>query len=190
MPFDRDGELLVQRDSFVDCRGTCRLKWRSVRANWAVQHRYFVDSTNGLLATISDVWSGVVDDLKATKDELKASKDEVEETHKQLMANQGRLAHKYDHLLNVIKGIESTLHTHEQQISYYSCKVVALENEKAKAVKAKFSALEERLERQEDVMSNLKDEIAYLCSVHCRCGEPAHVATSEVGELEYLDEEV
>ena len=107
-----------------------------MRLIWTAQHRYFVDSTNGSLATISDIWSGVVDNLKA-------SKDEVEETHKQLMANQGRLARKYDHLLNVTKGIESTLHTLEQQISYYSCKVIALENEKAEAIKAKFSALEE-----------------------------------------------
>ena len=168
----------------------CRLKWRSVRANWAVQHHYFVDSTNSSLATISDVWSGVANNLKVTKDELKASKDEVEETHKQLMANQGRLACKYDHLLNIIKGIESTLHTHEQQISYYSCKVVALENEKAEAIKAKFSALEEWFERQEDAISDLKDKVAYLCSIYCHCGKPARVATSEVGELEYLDEEV
>ena len=149
------------------------MNWRRVGTNWTVQHRYFVDSTNNLLASVSDVWSGVVDDLKATKDKLKASKDEVEETHTKLMANQGQLARKYDHLLNIIKGIESTLHTHKQQISYYSCKVVTLENEKAEAVKAKFRALEERLERQEDAMSDLKDEIAYLRSVRCCCGEPA-----------------
>ena len=149
-----------------------------------------MDSTNQSLATISDVWSGVVDDLKATKDDLKISKGEIEKVHEQLMANQGRLARKHDHALNVIKGIKSTIHTLEQRISYYSCKVVALENEKAEAVKAKFSALEERLERQEDAMSDLKDEVAYLRSVRCHCGEPARVATSEVGELEYLDEEV
>ena len=115
-----------------------------------------MDSTNQSLATISDVWSGVVDDLKAAKDDFKASKEEIVKVHEQLMANQGRLARKYDHLLNVTKGIESTLHTQEQQISYYSCKVVALENKKAEAVKAKFSALEERLERQEDAISDLK----------------------------------
>ena len=161
-----------------------------MRVNWTVQHRYFVDSTNQSLATISDVWSGVVDDLTAAKDDLKVSREEIEKVHEQLMANQGRLARKYDHLLNVIKGIESTLHKHEQEISYYSCKVVALENKKAEAVKAKFSTLEERLERQEDAMSDLKDEVAFLRSVRCRCGEPARVATSEVGELEYLDEEV
>ena len=107
-----------------------------------------------------------------------------------LMVNQGRLAGKYNHLLNVIKGIESTLHTLEQQISYYSCKVVALENEKAEAIKAKFSALEERFERQEDAISDLEDEVAYLRSVRCRCGEPARIVTLEVGELEYLDNEV
>ena len=155
-----------------------------------VQHRYFVDSTNQSLATISDVWSGVIDDLKAAKDDLKNSKEEIEKVHESLMANQGCLARKHDHALNVIKGIKSTLHTHAQQISYYSCKVTVLENEKAEAIKAKFSALEERLERQEDAMSDLKDEVAYLRSVRCRCGEPARVATSEVGELEYLDEEV
>ena len=79
-----------------------------------VQHRYFVDSTNNLLATISDVWSGVVNDLKAAKDDLKMSKEEIEKVHEQLMANQGCLACKYDHALNVIKGVESTLHTLEQ----------------------------------------------------------------------------
>ena len=143
-----------------------------------------MDSTNSSLATISDVWSGVVSDLKATKDELKVLKEGDQEKYEKLVINQGRLACKYDHLLNVIKGIESTLHTHEQQISYYSCKVVALENEKAEAIKAEFSALEEQFERQEDAISNLKDKVAYLCSVRCRCGEPAHVVTSEAGELE------
>ena len=149
-----------------------------------------MDSTNGLLATISDVWSGVVDDLKAMKDELKASKDEVKELYKKLVVNQGWLSCKYDHLLNVLKGVKSTIHMQEQQISYYSCKVISLENKKAEAIKVKFSALEEWLERQEDAISNLKDEVAYLCSVCCHCGEPAWVAMSEVGELEYLDNEV
>ena len=130
-----------------------------------------MDSTNQSLATISDVWSGVVDDLKVTKDDLKTSKEEIEKVHEQLMANQGRLARKYDHALNVIKGIELKIHTLEQQISYYSCKVIALENEKAQAVKAKFDAFEERMERQEDAMFDLKDEVAYLRSVRCRCGE-------------------
>ena len=153
------------------------MKW------WSVLGLIEPCSTNQSLATISNVWSGVVDDLKILK-------EEIEKVHKQLMANQGRLARKYDHLLNVVKGIESTLHTHEQQISYYSCKVVALENEKVEAVKAKFSALEEQLECQEDAMSDLKDEVTYLRSVRCCCGEPACVATSEVRELEYLDEEV
>ena len=142
------------------------------------------------MATISDVWSSVVNDLKATKDELKASKDEVKGIYEKLVVNQGRLSHKYDHLLNVLKGVESTIHTQEQQISYYSCKVVSLENKKAEAVKAKFSTLEEHLECQEDAISDLKDEVAYLRSVHCHCGEPAHVVISEVGELEYLDDEV
>ena len=160
------------------------------KANWIEQHHYFVDSTNNSLASISDVWSGVVDDLKVMKDELKAFKDEVKELYEKLVINQGRLSHKYDHLLNVIKGVESTLHTHEQQISYYSCKVVALENEKAEAIKAKFSALEEWFERQEDAISDLKDKVAYLCGICCCCGEPARVVTSEVGELEYLDDEV
>ena len=149
-----------------------------------------MDSTNGLLATISDVWSSVVNNLKVTKDEVKAMKETDREVHKKLTINQGRLACKYDHLLNILKGVESTLHTHEQQISYYSCKVVLLENEKAEAIKTKFSTLEERLKHQEDAISNLKDKITFLRSVHYRCGEPAHVATLEVGELEYLDDEV
>ena len=88
-------------------------------ANWIGQHRYFVDSTNNLLATISDVWSGVVDDLKATKDEVKAIKEEYQENREKLIINQGQLSCKYNHLLNVLKGVKSTLHTQEQQISYH-----------------------------------------------------------------------
>ena len=87
-------------------------------------------------------------------------------------------------------GVESTLHTHKQQISYYSCKVIVLENEKAAVIKTRFSALEEQLKCQEDTISDLKDEVAFLCSVCCHCGEPAHVTMLEVGELEYLDDEV
>ena len=45
------------------------------------QHHYFMDSTNSLLATVSDVWLGVVNDLKATKDEMKALKEKDKEIH-------------------------------------------------------------------------------------------------------------
>ena len=132
------------------------------------------------MATISDSWSGVVNDLKATKDELKALKEGDQEKYEKLIINQGQLSHKYNHLLNILKGVESTLHT----------QVVSLENKKAEAIKMKFSALEEQLECQEDAISNLKDEVAYLRSVRCCYGEPACVTTLEVGELEYLDDEV
>ena len=73
---------------------------------------------------------------------------------------------------------------------YYSCKVITLENEKAPAIKAKFDMVEERLGCQDGLILDLKDEVAFLCSIHCCCGEPACVTTSEVGELEYLDDEV
>ena len=86
--------------------------------------------------------------------------------------------------------IKSTLHGHAQEISYYSSKVTLLEGEKAKAIKAKFDVLEGHLGHQNDTISNLRDEVAFLSSIHCHCGEPPHVATLEVGDLEYLDEEV
>ena len=83
-----------------------------------------MDSTNNSLATISDVWSGIVYDLKVTKDEMKALKEEDKGIHEKLIVNQGWLTHKYNHLLNVLKEVESTLHKQEQEISYYSCKVI------------------------------------------------------------------
>ena len=149
-----------------------------------------MDSTNSSLATLSNIWSSVVDNLKATKDELGALKEEIKEICKNLTTNQGQLACKYDHLLNLLKGVKSTLHKHNQEISYYSCKVVSLENKKAEAIKVKFDVLEEHLGHQDDLISNLKDEVAFLHSIHCHCGELACVAALEVGELEYLDNEV
>ena len=131
-----------------------------------------------------------MDDVKDTKGKLETTKEEIKEICEKLTVNQGCLTRKYDHILNIVKGIESTLHKQQQEISYYSCKVVTLENEKVAVVKAKFDVLEERLSRQDNIISDLKDETLFLQSIHCRCGEPARVATLEVRDLEYIDEMV
>ena len=48
-----------------------------------------MDSTNGSLATISNIWSGVVNNLKVTKDNLKALKEGDQEKYEKLKINQG-----------------------------------------------------------------------------------------------------
>ena len=103
-----------------------------------------------------------MDDVKDMKGELETAKEEIKEICEKLTINQGHLTRKYDHILSVVKGIESTLHKHEQEISYYSCKVVVSENEKAAAVKAEFNVLEEWLSRQDDIILDLRDEAVFL----------------------------
>ena len=40
------------------------------------------------------------------------------------------------------------------------------------------------------MISDLKDEVAVLWGKHCHCGEPEQIASSEAGELEYVNHEV
>ena len=58
-----------------------------------------------------------------------------------------------------------------KQISYYSCKVAALEGEKTEAIERRFAQLEERLDQQNDLVSDLRDEVAILRGKVCRCHE-------------------
>ena len=43
---------------------------------------------------------------------------------------------------------------------------------------------------QEDMASDLRDEMAVLQGKHCQCGEPKWIASSKAGELEYVNHKV
>ena len=63
----------------------------------------------------------------------------------------------------------------DQHISYYSCKVVALEGQKAEAVQSWFDSLEQCLAGQEDQIKVLQARLVIAERGHCRCGEESKV---------------
>ena len=137
----------------------------------------------------SEVWSGVVDKLKIVKDGQallpQESSDQAALTRLRHELNQ-----RYDDVKVVTDGFASSIYAMDQRISYYSGKVAALEGEKSKAVRRDIAELTERLNRQEDAIADLKEEVLVLRGNRCQCGEQEPAVSSEVGELEYVENEV
>ena len=147
--------------------------------------------------TLQEVWSEVVEEVNAVKNKLvdvrgefKASKDFFSHQIHALNEEQKGANHWYDNLKSEVAGLDSTIYAMEKKLNWFCDQVSILEGEKLKAVTAWFEAMEERMSCQEDVISDLKDEVAVLHGKHCHCGEPEQIASSEAGELEYVNHKV
>ena len=132
----------------------------------------------------------VKDKLVDMRGEFKASKDFFSHRIHALNEEQKGANRRYDNLKSEVAGLDSTIYAMEKKLNWFCDRVSILEGEKSKTVTARFEAMEERMSRQEDVISDLKDEVAVLRGKRCHCGEPERVASSEVGELEYANHEV
>ena len=137
----------------------------------------------------SEVWSGVVDEIKVIRDAqavgLPESPDQAALSRLRRELNQ-----RYDDVKVVTDGFASSIYDMDKRISFYSGKLAALEGEKSEAVRRDIAELTDRLNRQEDAIADLKEEVLVLRGNRCRCGEQEPAVSSEVGELEYAENEV
>ena len=138
----------------------------------------FVDQTNQSLGTISDVWSGVVDDLKVVRDRVDILKGDYDRRVEKVGSDTRKVDRLYTNQQRSLAEQQKEIYDLHKQISFYSCKVAALEGEKAEANERRFAQLEERLDAQNDLVSDLRDEVAVLRGQVCRCGKVGLPPTS------------
>ena len=137
----------------------------------------------------SEVWSGVVDELKVVRDAQAVGNQESPD-QAALSRLRRELNQRYDDVKVVTDGFAASIYALDQRISYYSGKVAALEGEKSEAMRRDIAELTDRLNRQEDAIADLKEEVLILRGNRCCCGEQEPAVSSEVGELEYAENEV
>ena len=138
---------------------------------------------------LNDVWSGLVNEVETSKrhyDELEvASVTTNEHLNDAINALDTRidkwetkyrsLSSLYDDICTIINAQQRKIHDMDQRISYYSCKVVALEGQKAEAVQSHFDSLEQPLAGQDNQIKILQARLAIAERGRCRCGEDTKV---------------
>ena len=149
------------------------------------------------MQTLQGVWSEVIEEVKAVKDKLvdvrgefKSSKDFFSHRIHVLNEEQKGTNFQYNNLKSEVAGLDLTIYAMEKKLNWFCDWVSILEGEKLKAVTAQFEAMDKRISHQEDVISDLKDEVAVLHGKWHHCGEPEQIAPSEAGELEYANHKV
>jgi len=149
-----------------------------------------VDQTNETFRTLENVWDGVTSESKAIHDELAAFKEKTRPTLKDLKSKYEKICRIYEDMRSGLNGAESSIFDINNRISYYSSRVAAWDGEKAEAIQGKFDAMKERIDRQEDAITDLKEAVAVLRGQVCHCGQRAPSVREESEELDYDAAEV
>ena len=103
----------------------------------------FVDSTNESMWALQEVWSEVMDEVKAVKDKLvdmreefKLSKDFFSHQIHALNEEQKGANCQYDNLKSEVAGLDSAIYAMEKKLNWFCDWVLILEGEKSKVVTA------------------------------------------------------
>ena len=145
---------------------------------------------------LQEVWSGVMDKVKAIKNKLvnvrgefKLSKDFFSHWIYALNKEQKGANCRYNNLKSELVGLDSAIYAMEK-LNWFCNWVTILEGEKLKVVTAQFKVMEERISHQGIVISDLKDGVALSRVKHYHCGGQEQVVSSKAGELEYANHKV
>ena len=124
----------------------------------------YAAQTDRTIRMLNNIWSGLVNEVETSKrryDELEAAtvttNDCLNDALNALDTRINKwetkyhsLSNLYDNIYTITNAQQRKIHDMDQRISYYSCKVVALEGQKAEAVQSRFDSLEQRLAGQDD----------------------------------------
>ena len=134
---------------------------------------------------LNDIWSNLVNKVKAAKKcykELEAAmtttNDRLNNGISALNLRLDQLEDRFRTICNVQDDIRTTVNKQQRQIfnmdsriSFYSRSIVQLEGKKAEEVKACFDALEQRVAGQDDQIKVLLHRLAAAKEGRCHCRE-------------------
>ena len=134
---------------------------------------------------LNDIWSNLVNEVEAAKKRYEELETAMTTTNdcfangiSALDTRLDRLEDRFQTICNMQDDVRTTINKQQHQIydmdsriSFYSRSIVQLEGKKAKGVKARFDALEQRVTGQDDQIKVLLHRLAAAEEGCCRCRE-------------------
>ena len=145
------------------------------------------------MGNIQTIWSAVADEVNRMVENQKVAVREsvsaIEELRRQMMSARADLEEadqRMDCHRAVLAKHSSLFKRLEQHQSFTADRVTVLEDTWGKGKFSKYSALLERLDKQDDVIQDLKEQVAILQGNRCRCFDAGLGSSADAeGELDY-----
>ena len=145
------------------------------------------------MGNVQTIWSAVADEVNRMVESQKVTVGEsvsaIEELRRQMTSARADLEEadqRMDHHRAVLAKHLSLFKRLEQHQSFTADRVTVLEDTWGKGKFSKYSALLERLDKQDDVIQDLREQVAILQGNRCRCFDAGSGSSADAeGELDY-----
>ena len=148
------------------------------------------------MGNIQTIWSMVADEVNCMMENQKVAMGEsvsaIEELHRQMTSAQADLEDADQRMNRHHSNLEK--HTMlikrlENHQSFMADRVTTLENTWGNGKFSKYTALLERLDKQDTVIQDLQEQVAILQGNRCRCFDARLGSSADAeGELDYEDD--
>ena len=145
------------------------------------------------MGNVQTIWSAVADEVNCMVESQKVAVGEsvsaIEELHHQMTSARADLEEvdqRMDRHRAVLAKHSSLFKRLEQHQSFTADRVTVLEDTWGKGEFSKYSALLEHLDKQDDVIQDLREQVVILRGNRCRCFDAGLGLSADAeGELDY-----